>query len=243
MLVTKSWIEKKYNEFNKLYWEDKLPHNLNFKVNRSHRNWGMASYKFDYINDTIVPESITISNYYDSPESVKIQTLLHEMIHIADYFFYPERFFKNGRRISKRIYDPHGWWFNTEAKRISKASGYLISNRVTTMEMNASTLSQKSQRNIKAKQDKALICAVFGTNGIWYFKTDINKAQYLKNTLKKAYDWRLTIGDFKEVKFYKFNNPYLATRKSCSSRIVGWRTDKNRFIDYLKKIKGTEYII
>ena len=59
--------------------------NINFVVSRARNSWGMAYYKFDWKNDTIIPEKIAISNYYDSPENVKIQTLLHEMIHIADY--------------------------------------------------------------------------------------------------------------------------------------------------------------
>ena len=99
MLVTKNWIEKNYNKFNKLYWDGKLPV-IEFKINRSRNTWGFASFRYDFMNDTIIPLAITMSNYYDSPENVKIQTLLHEMIHIADYTFQPEHFIRNGRKVS-----------------------------------------------------------------------------------------------------------------------------------------------
>ena len=99
MLVTKNWIEKNYNKFNKLYWDGKLPV-IEFKINRSRNTWGFASFRYDFMNDTIIPLAITMSNYYDSPENVKIQTLLHEMIHIADYTFQPEHFIHNGRKVS-----------------------------------------------------------------------------------------------------------------------------------------------
>ena len=90
MLVTRNWIEKNYNKFNQELWNGMLP-NINFVVSRASKTWGCAYYKFDWKNDTIIPEKIAISNYYDSPENVKIQTLLHEMIHIADYTFHPEQ--------------------------------------------------------------------------------------------------------------------------------------------------------
>ena len=81
MLVTIDWIAKNYSKLNKLCFKGELP-NIKFKINRSRTNWGLSSFLFDYDNDTVIPEAITISNYYDSPEEVKIQTLLHEMIHI-----------------------------------------------------------------------------------------------------------------------------------------------------------------
>ena len=130
MIVTTTWIEHNYTTFNNLYWNGMLP-NISFKISRSRNNWGFASFRYDFMNNTIVPLAITMSNYYDSPENVKIQTLLHEMIHIADYTFHPEHFICNGYKVSARLYDAHGYWFNAEAKRLTNESGYKIANHVT----------------------------------------------------------------------------------------------------------------
>lgn len=238
MLVTVSWISKKYDEFNKLYWENKLPKNLVFKTNRSRTSWGFASYRYDYSNDTIIPESIVISNYYDSPEYVKIQTLLHEMIHIADYTFNPHHFLKNGRRISKRTYDPHGWWFNQEAKRISNISDFTITNHVTREEAKASSLSENSRRLISNKQNNALICVVYGTNCNFYFKTDVNKVKNLHKTIKSYRFYR--IGEIRKIKYYTFENERLANLRSCGTRLCGWFLSNKDMLTQLENIKATE---
>jgi len=239
MVVTTSWISSNYTKFNNLYFGGTLP-NIKFKTNRSKNSWGFASFRYDWANDTIIPECITISNYYDSPEEVKIQTLLHEMIHIADYFWHPEHFIRNGRKVSARTYDAHGYWFNEEARRISKKSGYKVANYVTREEVAASKLSERSQRNVENKKNIALICAVTGTNGIWWFKTDIYKVDYLKKNLRTMYNWSLTIGEVKHIKFYTFDNQTLANRRSCRSKISGWRTNKFGFMNAMEKYKATE---
>lgn len=239
MIVTTSWISSNYNKFNNLYFGGTLP-NIKFKTNHSKTSWGFASFRFDWTNDTIIPEAITISNYYDSPEEVKIQTLLHEMIHIADYFWHPEHFIRNGRRVSGRSYNAHGYWFKEEARRISKESGYKVANYVTREEVEASTLSEHTKNIENNKKNNALICAVIGTTGIWYFKTDFKYIDYLKKNLPTQYNWNLTIGEFKRIKFYTFENAALAARRSCCSKIRGWRTNKFGFMNKMEEIKATE---
>ena len=89
MLVTTKWMAEKYAYFNSKYWNGQLPY-ISFSVNNSRKTWGFATYRY-VLNqsrtriETIKPISITLSNYYDSPEEIKETTLLHEMIHIADY--------------------------------------------------------------------------------------------------------------------------------------------------------------
>ena len=239
MIVTTSWISENYSKFNNLCFDGTLP-TIKFKVNRSKTCWGFASFRYDFENNIIIPESITISNYYDSPEEVKIQTLLHEMIHIKDYLSHPEHFVRNHRKVSGRTYNPHGEWFSEEANRISNESGYKIATHVTKEEFEASTLSIHSKNIQNNKKNNALICAVIGSTGIWYFKTDVHKVDYLKKTLRTSYNWSLTIGEFKMIKFYTFDNPALASRRSCCSRIRGWKTDKFGFMNKMKDIKATE---
>ena len=54
MLVTIDWIAKNYSKFNKLCFNGELP-NITFKINHSRTNWGLASFLFDYDNDTVIP--------------------------------------------------------------------------------------------------------------------------------------------------------------------------------------------
>ena len=127
MLVTLSWIEKNYAKFNKLYFNGILP-SVKFKISNSRQTWGYASYKINCKNNTIEPISLTMSNYYDSPEEVKISTLLHEMIHIYDYTINPHHFVTNGKRV--RGYNAHGLFFEKECNRLKKF-GFDISSIVT----------------------------------------------------------------------------------------------------------------
>jgi len=238
MLVTRNWIEKNYDRFNKELWDGKLPR-IEFAISRSRNNWGFAYFKYDWKNDTIIPEKIAISNYYDSPENVKIQTLLHEMIHIADYTFHPEHFIRNRHKVSAREYNAHGYWFIKEAKRISEAPGYKISTKVTKEESKCSRLSEKSVELNNRKADKALVCAVTGDNGvIFYFKTDVYKVNIVKDTINRLHWYRFN--NVKNVKFYRFNDPKLAEIRSCGKNIRGWYTDRMGLMNYLKNIKATE---
>ena len=238
MIVTTSWISSNYNKFNNLYFGGTLP-SIKFSTNHSKRVWGFATFRYDWDNDTIIPDSITISNYYDSPENIKIQILLHEMIHIEDYMWHPEHFIKNGRKVTKRTYDAHGTWFLEEAKRISEESGYVITNRVTREEVNSSSFSVRTKRNIENKTNAALVCAVTGDNGVvFYFKTDIYKAPKLRSIILNL-DWD-RFSEIKSIKFYKFEEPRLANMRSCYNRIRGWHMDKLSFRNKLIQIKATE---
>ena len=195
--------------------------------------------EFDWKNNTIIPTKIAISNYYDSPENVKIQTLLHEMIHIADYTFHPEHFIRNGRKVSARQYDAHGYWFMMEAKRISEVTGYSVSNKVTRKESKASTLSENTIRCNANKADNALLCVVTGENGvIFYFKTDVYKLKLLRRTLRLI-NW-IKIDKIKTVKYYTFDDPKLSNMRSCGKSLRGWHTDKIGLMNFLNKIKATE---
>lgn len=239
MLVTTSWIKEHYEKFNKLYFGDTLPM-VKFKINHSKHCFGFAGFRYDLWNNTIIPEVLIMSNYYDSPEYVKIQTLLHEMIHIEDYFWHPEHFVRNRKRVSARTYDAHGTWFLDECKRISNESGYKVGPIVTWSEVNASKLSNNSRRLIAQKKNNALVGAVVGKNGIFWFKTDVNKVDYLKKNISTMYNWNKILGGYKTIKFYTFDNPKFAERRSCCSRIIGWRVTKIEFINKMMEFKATE---
>lgn len=232
MLVTTAWIEKNYNKFNELYFDGTLPH-IQFKTSRSKKSWGFASFKYDFKNSTIIPLSITLSNYYDSPEYVKIQTLLHEMIHIEDYFWHPEHFIINGKKVRGNYYDAHGTWFVKEAARITAESGYNIATHVTTPEISCSKLSTKSKMLADRKKNIGRIIVVTDCHTYWLFKTDIYKIENVKRLIKRQ------LPTFTRIVEYTFDNETLASRRSCNNKLTGWHMSKRSMMDFAEKYKFT----
>lgn len=147
-------MTEKYNYYNNLLWNGELPSVL-FKINNSTNTWGYATYRFNLSKNTVTPISITMSNKFDSPEKVKIATLVHEMIHIADYYFNPQHFVRNGKKVSKRSYDAHGYvYFIPQMNRVNeilKGEGIVVSAKVTKEEQNQSTLNKADQERLNQK--------------------------------------------------------------------------------------------
>lgn len=235
MIVTKSWIENNYAKYNNLYFGGVLP-NIEFKISQSKQTWGYASYDYNRITNKLTPVSITISNYFDSPEEVKLTTLLHEMIHIYDYTINPTHFFNNGRKVK---YDAHGYWFKNEAARIYKLSGLDIQKYVTEEEKANSHLSERAAQNIENQKEVALVCVVTGSVSSWFFKTNIWQAENALNTIKNIY-WEREIGKVKSIKFYKFDDPKLAASRSCGKKLRGWKFNRCDILRKLEEIKATE---
>lgn len=232
MIVTTSWIEYNYNKFNKLYFGNTLP-NISFKTSNTKKAWGYATYKYDFINSTIIPLSITISNYYDSPEDVKIQTLLHEMIHIEDYFWHPEHFIRNGKKVSGNYYNAHGSWFKNEANRITKESGYKITNHVSREDVGRSCLSVHAQKLLDNKIKDARIIVVSNNISYWIFKTDIYKINTVINLIKNQFP------NMKKITEYTTNNSSLASFRSCNTRLSGWCYSKQGMMNFAEKYQFT----
>ena len=235
MIVTKSWIENNYSKYNDLYFGGVLP-NIEFKISRSKKTWGYAAYRYNLLTNEVTPVSITISNYFDSPEEVKLTTLLHEMIHIYDYTVNPKHFISKGRKVK---YDAHGSWFKNEAARIYELSGLDIQKCVTKEEEEASQLSERAAQNIENQKEVALVCVVNGSLSSWFFKTNIWQAETALNVIGNI-SWEREIGKVKSIKFYKFNDPKLAAYRSCGKRLKGWKFDKEGLLRKLEEIRATE---
>lgn len=234
MLVDVSWMKKNYDKYNELYFNGVLPE-ISFKVNRSKKTWGYASYRW-FSSGIVKPLEITMSNYYDSPEVVKLTTLLHEMIHIYDYTINPRHFVRNGRKVH---YDAHGYWFKDECDRLKKF-GWDIEKYVTEEEKACSELSADAKRLQKKKEDRALICVIVGANGYnWMVKTNTKHTDEVLNTISRC-RWNLTLGSVKDINFYKFDNPSLAARRSAGKSIRGWKYSNEGLLRRLEELKATE---
>ena len=199
MIVTKKWIQEKYDLFNSKYWNGELPP-IEFKTNMGKKAWGYASYEY-IINEnrtrieSIRPISITMSNYFDSPEEVKMATLLHEMIHIADYHFNPEHFINASRTNKNRKYDAHGpVFFMKEANRL-KAYGWDINKTVTKEEVDISKYSDSTMKKLEriASKGYAVLIADDANGkqgGKWVLMCDLNNVEkFTNNFLNYSKKW------------------------------------------------------
>lgn len=249
MIVTTEWMRINYDKYNTKYWGGKLP-NISFLTNMSKNTWGFASYRYTKIRESrynwngdridyydIKPISITLSNYFDSPEEVKLTTLLHEMIHIADYTLHPEHFgiVKNGRKQSAH-YDAHGEdFFLPEARRLS-ADGWNIEKYVSEEEKSVSHLSSQVNIRNQKKAKKGIIIGLFYYNdGLYGFmKTNKEHFEYLT---EKNFEWfRKSLSKYpiSKVEWYFTHIAELASIRACNQ---GWTCYKYKTTELADKLK------
>ena len=238
MLVTIQWMREKYDYYNKLLWGGKLP-SVSFQINNSTRTWGYATYRYDLYNNRVHATSITMSNKFDSPEKVKLATLIHEMIHIADYTFNPSHFVWNHKKVSARSYDAHGYlYFIPEMKRINKmlaSEGIIVSPKVTESEKQQSELNDRDKELLKRKIE----------NGVHVLVSKLSKPKYpYEYTMavvqsSKYNEWKNYIlnsewwaGEFLYTDDYLTKDERLASRKS---KRIGYSSYLSIPLDELKE--------
>lgn len=146
MIADKKWILTNYERFNAQYFKGELP-NITAKLSHARKYLGRASASFDLDTRSMCDFTITMSNYFDQPEEVMNATLLHEMIHIKDYY-------KNGTEIFEKYWADkkhrgHGDYFLTEAARITKESGYQIDVRASQEVMSQCVLSEHTRQKLE----------------------------------------------------------------------------------------------
>lgn len=226
MLVTTKWMAERYVYYNNKYWNGQLPV-ISFSVNNSRKTWGFASYRY-ILNDsrtrieTIQPLSITLSNYYDSPEKIKETTLLHEMIHIADYYFHPEHFINVRRTGRNKKYDAHGYvFFMKEAERLA-ADGWEIQKYVTMEAQSVSTLSDENREKLEKRAALGYVVCIADSknrtkNGKWVMRLDKSKLQdfdWLFNTYYKSWMQQ----NFENPKWYECYCTEFADKRKSNAK-------------------------
>lgn len=148
MLATVDWMKDNYAFFNEKYWNGELPE-CDFSVGRSKKKWGAAECKLDRRSRTANSFRIILSNYMDTTEYTRRNILLHEMIHIAEYFYHPDSFIRRG-------HNAHGSYFMLEADRLNR-DGWDVTVKVSEKVREASSLSavgKKSEARIRSKAEK-----------------------------------------------------------------------------------------
>lgn len=151
MELTKEFLKRKFNEFNKEFFNNSLPL-ITLVINRTRNQFG--AYWFTRTsNKHEIPDKITISKYYDRTEKEICETLIHEMIH----------YYLSINNIARNC-DPHGYYFIRLAKEISKKSDYEIS-------VHSSSVGKIS---LNAKRGKVHKFVVFKYNGKLYMSKIAN---------------------------------------------------------------------
>lgn len=238
MLVTIPWMREKYDYYNDLLWGGELP-TIDFKINNSTKTWGYATYRYDLYNNRVYAISITMSNKFDSPEKVKLATLIHEMIHIADYTFNPGNFVRNHKKVSARSYDAHGYlYFLPEMRRVNQmlaSEGIVVSPKVTESEKQQSELNDRDKELLKRKIE----------NGVHVLVSKLSKPKYpYEYTMavvqsSKYNEWKNYIlnsewwaGEFLYTDDYLTKDERLASRKS---KRIGYSSYLSIPLDELKE--------
>ena len=240
MIATIQWMKEKYDEYNGKLFGGKLPRIQFIISNRMSRTWGFATYKFDLRNGRIVPISITMSSKYDSPEEVKLNTLLHEMIHILDYATCPEHYIERDlswnapypyRRVSGREYDAHGEWFQEQCNRINKF-GFKVSKFVQEWEKDASRLSDAELAKIERKKKEG---SVFGfmhrvnvemdTRQWFMVKTSAAGMRKYSALLMGDKEWYSRYEDY--IEWYRCNTEYKINEKN-TTKSGWWMSDERK---------------
>lgn len=145
MIADKKWILTNYERFNDKYFDGELP-KISVKISHAKKYLGRAEAAYDLDKKSTCDFSITMSNYYDQPESNMYCTLLHEMIHIKDYYMNGPEIYENHWRQKK--HRGHGAYFLKEAARITNESGFKIDVKASEDVMSKCILSEDTRKKI-----------------------------------------------------------------------------------------------
>lgn len=155
MLVNIDWMRSNFQKYNDLLWDGRLSM-PEFKISMSKSYWGTTSIKRSaFFDNQIEGLVLMMSNYLDSPESVFINTLVHEMIHVADYTFNPSHAFQSGYRAHGKEF------FKPECERIKKLTGIVITTRATEAECKSCKISAKAKQKEKDIKERSNYYAFF----------------------------------------------------------------------------------
>lgn len=160
MLYTREWVASNYNKYNKEIWGGALPNfnTLDFALTNAKRPWGQAGCKRWVRDNNNTPCAkgpvLRLSNYYDSPEDVKLNVLLHEMCHLYECFCEPKYIIKTvlkKRFTNEYPRDGHGKVFFEQAARVKSLCGIEITRFVKDSEIEASNTNSEKMASYAKK--------------------------------------------------------------------------------------------
>lgn len=193
MTITTDILVKKFNKFNRRFFNSSLPA-IDIIITKEKNRFGSFEYirQYDYhLGRTIeVPRKISISSYYDMDEKFIDETLIHEMIH----YYIAHRKIKDN--------NSHGYYFMAYANRISESSEYNI-----TAHGSAKGLIPANYK----KKDYYIV--TFKYMGESYFsrisKSRVGSSEYIMENFANVTD----------IAFYKSDDVRLDIYRQCTARL------------------------
>ena len=252
--TTVDWMARKYAEFNRDYFDNKLPNDCVFATDMSTAHWGQASCSFNLRMGKIVAYNfkIKMTNAYLMTEEVKSNVLLHEMIHILDYSQYPHHFMSydyRGKLHSVR-YDAHGsTLFIPEAERL-KQYGFNISKTVTMEEKATSEMDAGVARKLEKKRMNGYILGYekFSKNVSYkdqgmMFKTTPSQIGQIISRCKEINDFYKSAPHVEYIEFYKTNSSKYLRYPGCRGAIKGWYMSEEKWTELVKNLDGDTELV
>jgi len=107
---TEKFLEVAYLKLNERFFENSLPKNLTFTMEKSPKKHHIGKTNITIYGDEIVDvDGIELNSSTMLTLHEWIESIIHEMIHVQECIEHPEHLFKEN-------YDPHGDWFMKRAK-------------------------------------------------------------------------------------------------------------------------------
>lgn len=197
------WIQEYYNIFNNEIFGGELP-SIAFGISSASKHAGFARCRRNPILQTITPLKILLSTYLNPTERIAINTLLHEMIHIADYTLHPEHFFDE-------YYDSHkSDFFQGWMKRINDM-GYWVTETTTKKE-----LEDVKSASIKKNNDKKAIAIL----AKWYGDSGRYDIAWTENKFMPDVVCKNSYTHYQSITFCNIADNNMLTAKECKGKMM-----------------------
>ena len=197
MTVTTAYIQQKFDEFNKQFFEGKLPP-LPIRLSRAKTFLGQLAYKRRkklFGGEELYDFVLKISTRVDLPEQEVEDTIIHEMIH---YYIGVNQL---------RDTSTHGQLFRQIMDEINRKGGrHITISYKLSKEQREATFDKRPRQHVVALAE-----LTDGRTGLKVLSTNRRSVNHFRNNVMR-------IPGVKKVDFYITNHPYF-NRFPCSSAI------------------------
>lgn len=140
--ITKPYVEKRYNEFNKKYFDGELPE-VPVTLSKTKNAAGTYRYTYSFDLDKVISHTLCVSVFMQRSEEAFCNTLLHEMIHV-----YQVNVLKVNARSMHRWAYAHGSTFTGKMNELNKL-GWHIDTRLSEEEARKDVASDEQVNKLK----------------------------------------------------------------------------------------------
>lgn len=158
---TVDFLKAVYIKLNNMFFNGELPNDIDFKIekNLDDNGVGHTQANDNYTESCIDIEYVSLNGTLMKSPHSWIETIIHEMIHVAEFTEHPEHF------MHKSDYEKHSKWFMDKAKSFKKW-GFNIGDK----EMDKNVGTSEDDDNIKKRHENFMFIGL-GRNSV--FNTEI----------------------------------------------------------------------